>query len=171
MTLCCQISSALLGDSGSLPRSSRSAPGFLSDWAFSAASRALYLACGRTDGRGVNLPAAPRGRAWLAQQLTALGTHKGGAGELRAGLVRTGWCRRLQPAAQPARQPCSPGSPQASARQLPAFRLAGFLAPPPAPGRKWGSGLIHTSRGRVRKCSWSPGRRGPASARRAVWQP
>lgn len=51
MTLCCQISSALLGDSGSLPRSSRSPPGFLSDWAFSAASRALYLACGGPAGR------------------------------------------------------------------------------------------------------------------------
>lgn len=49
MTLCCQISSALLGDSGSLPRSSRSPPGFLSDWALSAASRALYLACGGTE--------------------------------------------------------------------------------------------------------------------------
>lgn len=39
MTLCCQISSALLGDSGNLS-------GFSPDWAFSAASRALYLACG-----------------------------------------------------------------------------------------------------------------------------
>lgn len=67
MTLCCQISSALLGDSGSLPLSSRSPPGFLSDWAFSAASRALYLACKGTAG-GVSLPATPRGRAFPIQQ-------------------------------------------------------------------------------------------------------
>lgn len=60
MTLCCQISSALLGDSGSLPRSSRSPPGFLSDWAFSAASRALYLACGGRAGTSA-FPPPPGG--------------------------------------------------------------------------------------------------------------
>lgn len=61
MTLCCQISSALLGDSGSLPLSSRSPPGFLSDCAFSAASRALYLAYRKS--KDVNIRATPRGRA------------------------------------------------------------------------------------------------------------
>lgn len=53
MTLCCQISSAVLGDSGSFPRSSLSEPCFFSDCAFIAASRALYLAwAGGTGGKG-----------------------------------------------------------------------------------------------------------------------
>lgn len=52
MTLCCQISSAVLGDSGSFPRSSLSEPCFFSDCAFMAASRALYLAWAGGTGRG-----------------------------------------------------------------------------------------------------------------------
>lgn len=67
MTLCCQISSALLGDSGNLPLSSRSPPGFLSDCAFSAASRALYLAYRKSKDISIN--ATPRGRAKPAQHL------------------------------------------------------------------------------------------------------
>lgn len=73
MTLCCQISSALLGDSGNLP-------GFLSDWAFSAASSGPCT-WPAEDSRGVSLPATPRGRAWPILQWKALLHQRVGRGK------------------------------------------------------------------------------------------
>ena len=111
MTLCCHISSALLGDSGNLP-------GFLSDWAFSAASRALYLACGGTAEASAFRP--PPGGAhgpscngrFSPPPLTARVGWGGASGGV-------GWCRCLQPGAQAAQRPCSPGSPQPTADSFP----------------------------------------------------